>query len=72
MASCTGRLSAAITAIASYRLWGHHIAEQLRGPAVDRQLVLQLSDPLARGHQLRLLVKPGIWPLSISCCRRQV
>src|SRR5262249_15730081 len=31
------------------------IAEQLRGPAVDRQLVLQLDDPLACGHQLSMI-----------------
>jgi hypothetical protein len=36
------------------RLWGHHIAEQLRGPAVDRQLSFQLGDPLARRDQLRM------------------
>jgi hypothetical protein len=33
----------------------HHIAEQLRGPAVNRQLVLQLGDPLPRRHQLGVI-----------------
>jgi hypothetical protein len=51
VASCTGRCSLAITAIASNRLWGHHIAEQFRGPAVNRQL----GDPTLRGRQFGLL-----------------
>jgi hypothetical protein len=54
--------------------WGHHIAEQLASPAVDRQLVLHFGDPLAGSDQSAwsVLVMPGIWPLSISCCRGQV
>jgi len=34
----------------------------------------QLRDPLTRGDQLPVVAAgmPGIWPLSISCCRRQV
>jgi len=38
--------------IASYRLLGHHTAEQFRGLAVGRQLGFQLDDPLARRDQL--------------------
>jgi hypothetical protein len=41
-----------ITVTASNRLWGHHLRQQLRRAAVDRQLGLQLRDPPAGGDEL--------------------
>jgi hypothetical protein len=45
--------------MASNRLWGHHLPEQLTGPAVDRQLRLQLRDPPASGSQFGVLGAAG-------------
>jgi hypothetical protein len=45
--------------MASNRLWGHRLAEQLAGAAVDRQRCLQLRYPLARRGELGVLAAGG-------------
>jgi hypothetical protein len=47
--------SAAITAAAWNRLWGHHLSDQLHGAAHRPQLGLQLRDPAFGRGQLALL-----------------
>lgn len=49
------------------------LLQQLRSPARDRQLGLQLRDPPTRREQLGLLraVRPGTRPRSMRSCRRQ-
>jgi hypothetical protein len=47
--------SAAITAAAWNRLWGHHLSDLLHRPAHRLQLGLQLGDPAFGRGQLALL-----------------
>jgi hypothetical protein len=48
----TGRASSAITRSPRTVFWRHHLAGQLRIPAVNGQLGFQLSDPLSHCAQL--------------------
>ncbi len=55
VATWTGSPSSAITAMASNRLLGHHLPQQLTGPPMHRQLRLQLGDSALGRGQLGLL-----------------
>ncbi len=51
-------LQADRTRMASNRLWGQHLPEQLTGSTMNRQFGLQLRDPPVRRGQLGVLVLP--------------
>jgi hypothetical protein len=55
VAVCTERPSSAITATASKRPLGHHLAYELGCPAVDGRFRLQFDDPSSCCHQLGLV-----------------
>lgn len=64
-ASCTGSPSAAIVAMAAYRLLGRAPPQQLTGSFQDRHPSLQLPYPLAGCAYFRLFdapSNPGSWP----------